>query len=169
MFKLMLSGLIATLPVLCQIPGVRVGMGQDEVAAAVKGQDVIKTTDSRDKTQNTWSFVDSAGMNIISFQSGKVVAMSANGSLYRGDGRDLVKKLYSLLYLMTKSTPTDERTATATVALIEYPDVTGGEPIRHIELRFGVQHIDLTDFEVKDSSSVAVVSQGTGHAPSPGK
>ena len=172
MFKLTLLWLVVLLvPALCQTSGggiesVRVGMSPEIVDAALKGRNVMKTTVPKDATQDLWSFADAGGMNTIIFQNRKVVSVSAHVSYYAGDGRDLVKKLYSLLYPMTKASPDDERTAIATVALQEYPSGTGDEPVRHIELRFGDQHVDLT---VSDSESVrihiALVGQGVGHAP----
>ena len=171
MFKIILLWLVASLvPALCQlsssgIEGIRVGMSQEAVDAALKRQDLMKVTSPQDKTQDSWSFSDSGGLNTITFQNGKGVSVDAHISFYSGDGRNLVKRLYSLLYLMTKGT-SDERTAIATVALREYPSVTGDDPIRHIELRFGDRHIDLTLIESESTSNHgAFVGQGVGHAP----
>jgi hypothetical protein len=170
MFKVILLGLVASLvPALCQTSGsgiesIRVGMSEEAVDAALKRPDMKKLTTPRDKTMDIWSFSDSGGMNQVTFQNGKVVSIGAHTSVYRGDGRDLVKKLYSLLYAFTKAAPNGERAAMATVVLREYPDVTGGEPIRHIELQFGDRHIDLTVIEPGEDNMV-LVGQGVGHEP----
>jgi hypothetical protein len=168
---MILFWLVASLvPALCQTSGsgiesIRVGMSEEAVDAALKRPDVVKFTVPRDKTKDNWSFTDSGGMNQVTFQNGKVVAINAHTGVYRGDGRNLVKQLYSLLYAFTKAAPNDERTATATVVLQEYQDVTGGEPIRHIELRFG-DRIDLTVFELgQGEDNMALVGQGVGHEP----
>src|SRR5947208_10562689 len=137
MFKVILFGLVASLlPALCQssssgIESIQVGMSHETVDAALKRQSVMKASSPQDKTQDVWSFTDSGGTNTIIFQNGRVVSVDAHVSVYRGDGLDLVKKLYSLLYPITKATANDERTAKATVALREYSSVTGDDPIRH--------------------------------------
>jgi hypothetical protein len=173
MVKVILLWLVASLlPALCQsssggIESIQVGMSHETVDVALNHQNVMKASSPQDKTQDVWSFIDSGGTNTIIFQNGRVVSVDAHVAVYRGDGRDLVKKLYALLYLMTKATVNDERTATATVALREYPSVTGDDPIRHIELRFGDRHIDLNIIEAESLSvHAASVGQGVGHAPS---
>lgn len=123
MFKVILLWLAASLvPALSQTSGsgiesIRVGMSEEAVDVALKQPDVIKHTAPQDKTMDIWTFVDSGGMNQVTFQNRKVVAINAHTSVYRGDGRSLVKQLYSLLYAFTKAAPNDERTATATVVL----------------------------------------------------
>lgn len=150
------------------IESVRIGMNKETVGTYIQRPDVVKITNPRDRTQEAWTFRDSGGSNTITFENGKVVSVDAHTSSYTEEGRDLVKKLYSLLYFMTKGMPNDERTATATIVLREYPSVTGDEPLRHIELRFGDKHIDLTIVESDSTSShVAFVGQGVGHPSTP--
>jgi hypothetical protein len=136
-------------------------MTKDAVDVALKGEAIGRFADPSDATQEVWSFKDSTGINSVIFKSGRVISVDANLSPFEGEARDLARKLYSLLHLMTKATSDNERTASATISLTEYPSVTGADPIRRVELRIGDRRVDLLLMQ-----EIVLVGQGLGRSAS---